>query len=118
MRQKKWAAFEEFVRTHGDSLVRLPYVLCGGRGKADDATQEALTRLSLRWGRIDEPLPYARRSVINATNGQWRRSGRRENRERHAAELPPTHLRCLMTWSSSGTAWSRPCAGSQKGSGP
>ena len=42
----------------------------------------------LRWGRIDEPLPYARRSVINATNDQWRRSGRRENRERHAAELP------------------------------
>ena len=26
MRQKKWAAFEEFVRTHGDSLVRLSYV--------------------------------------------------------------------------------------------
>ena len=89
MRQKKWAAFEEFVRAHGDSLVRLSYVLCGDRGKAEDATQEALTRLHLRWGRIDEPLPYARRSVINATNDQWRRSGRRENRERHAAELPP-----------------------------
>lgn len=89
MRQKKWAAFEEFVRAHGDSLVRLSYVLCGDRGKAEDATQEALTRLYLRWGRIDEPLPYARRSVINATNDQWRRSGRRENRERHAAELPP-----------------------------
>ena len=57
-------------------------------GQAEDATQEALTRLYLRWGRIDEPLPYARRSVINATNDQWRRSGRRENRERHAAELP------------------------------
>lgn len=89
MRQKKWAAFEEFVRAHGDSFVRLSYVLCGDRGKAEDATQEALTRLYLRWGRIDEPLPYARRSVINATNDQWRRSGRRENRERHAAGLPP-----------------------------
>jgi RNA polymerase sigma-70 factor (sigma-E family) len=89
VRQKKWAAFEEFVRAHGDSLVRLSFVLCGDRGRAEDATQEALTRLYLRWGRIDEPLPYARRSVINATNDQWRRSGRRENRERHAAELPP-----------------------------
>jgi hypothetical protein len=29
-------------------------------------------------------LPYARRSVINATNDQWRRSGRQEDRERHA----------------------------------
>ncbi len=89
MRQKKWAAFEEFVRAHGDSLVRLSFVLCGDRGQAEDATQEALTRLYLRWGRVDEPLPYARRSVINATNDYWRRSGRRENRERHAAGLPP-----------------------------
>jgi RNA polymerase sigma-70 factor (sigma-E family) len=89
VRPKKWAAFEEFVQTHGDSLVRLSYVLCGDRGKAEDATQEALTRLYLRWGRIDEPLPYARRSVINATNDQWRRSGRQEQRERHAAEQPP-----------------------------
>ena len=89
MRQKKWEAYEEFVRTHGDSLVRLSYVLCGDRGKAEDAAQEALTRVYLRWGRIEEPLSYARRSVINATNDQWRRSGRREQRERHAAQEPP-----------------------------
>ena len=88
MRQKKWEAYEEFVRTHGDSLVRLSYVLCGDRGKAEDAAQEALTRVYLRWGRIEEPLSYARRSVINATNDQWRRSGRREQRERHAAQEP------------------------------
>lgn len=89
MREKKWATYEEFVRTHGDSLVRLSYVLCGDRGKAEDATQEALTRVYLRWGRIEEPLSYARRSVINATNDQWRRSGRRERRERYVAEQPP-----------------------------
>ena len=89
MRQKKWEAYEEFVRAHGDSLIRLSYVLCGDRGKAEDAAQEALTRVYLRWGRIEEPLSYARRSVINATNDQWRRSGRREQRERHAAQEPP-----------------------------
>jgi hypothetical protein len=33
-KQKKWEGYEEFVRTHGDALVRLSYVLCGDRGKA------------------------------------------------------------------------------------
>jgi hypothetical protein len=39
VRQKKWAAFEEFVRAHGDSLIRLSYVLCGDRGKAEDVRE-------------------------------------------------------------------------------
>lgn len=78
--------FDEFVRVHGDSLIRLAYVLCGDRGRAEDATQETLTRLYLRWGRIDDPLPYARRCVVNATNDHWRRSGRRERREQLAAQ--------------------------------
>jgi DNA-directed RNA polymerase specialized sigma24 family protein len=52
VRQKKWAAFEEFVRAHGDSLIRLSYVLCGDRGQAEDATQEALTRLYLRYPQV------------------------------------------------------------------
>jgi DNA-directed RNA polymerase specialized sigma24 family protein len=47
VRQKKWEAYEEFVRTHGDSLVRLSYVLCGDRGKAEDAAQEAPPRADL-----------------------------------------------------------------------
>ena len=60
MRQKRWAAFDEFARVHGDSLVRLSFALCGDRGKAEDAAQEALTGVYLRWGRLDDPLPYAR----------------------------------------------------------
>jgi len=86
------AAFDEFVRVHGDSLIRLAYVLCGDRGRAEDATQEALTRLFLRWARIDDPLPYARRCVVNATNDQGRRSGRRERRELLAAQRQPPEL--------------------------
>ena len=56
-------AFEEFVRDHGDALVRLSFALCGDRGKAEDAAQEALTRVYLRWSRLGDPLPYARREV-------------------------------------------------------
>jgi RNA polymerase sigma-70 factor (sigma-E family) len=89
VRQDSRAAFDEFVRVHGDALTGLAYVLCGDRGRAEDATQEALTRLYLRWGRIEEPLPYARRCVVNACRDQRRRSRRREHRERLAAQLQP-----------------------------
>ncbi|HWG14218.1 MAG TPA: sigma-70 family RNA polymerase sigma factor [Streptosporangiaceae bacterium] len=58
------------------------------RGKAEDATQDALTRVYLRWGRLREPLPYARRCVVNATRDQWRHLSRREERERSAAGEP------------------------------
>ena len=92
MRAKQWAAFEEFVRVHGDALVRLSFALCGDRGKAEDATQEALTRVYLRWSRLADPLPYARRCVVNATRDSWRRQSRQESREQvvagYAANVP------------------------------
>ena len=72
MRPRQWMAFEEFVQDHGDALVRLSFALCGDRGKAEDATQEALTRVYLRWSRLEDPLPYARRAVVNATRDSWR----------------------------------------------
>jgi DNA-directed RNA polymerase specialized sigma24 family protein len=45
VRPRQWLAFEEFVQVHGDGLVRLSFALCGDRGRAEDATQEALTRV-------------------------------------------------------------------------
>jgi DNA-directed RNA polymerase specialized sigma24 family protein len=53
--------FEEFVRARGDSLVQLSYVLCGDLGKAEDAAQEALTRVYLRW---KSSLPYGQRAIV------------------------------------------------------
>jgi RNA polymerase sigma-70 factor (sigma-E family) len=85
VRREHRALFEDFVRVHGDSLVRMSFLLCGDHGKAEDAVQDALTRIYLRWGRLDDPLPYARRAVVNATRDQWRRVSRRELRERSAA---------------------------------
>ena len=96
MRRTSWTAFDEFVRVYGDSLIGLAYVLCGDRGRAEDATQEALTRLYLRWGRIDDPLPYARRCVVNTTNDHGRWSGRRARWEQRAAELEPPDLPMLV----------------------
>jgi len=89
VKAKQWTAFEEFVHVHGDALVRLSFALCGDRGRAEDAAQEALTRVYLRWSRLDDPLPYARRSVVNATRDSWRHRSRQEQRERAAAGQPP-----------------------------
>jgi RNA polymerase sigma-70 factor (sigma-E family) len=88
VRRRQWAAFEDFVQVNGDSLVRLSFLLCGDHGKAEDAVQEALTRVYLRWGRLDDPLPYARRSVVNQTRDQWRTISRRAERERSVAGRP------------------------------
>lgn len=85
MRAQQWTAFEEFAQVHGDALVRLSFALCGDRGRAEDATQEALTRVYLRWSRLADPLPYARRSVVNATRDSWRHRSRRERREQVVA---------------------------------
>jgi RNA polymerase sigma-70 factor (sigma-E family) len=93
VRPRQWMVFEEFVRDHGDALVRLSFALCGDRGKAEDAAQEALTRVYLRWSRLGDPLPYARRAVVNATRDSWRHQSRRQRREQvvagYAADLPP-----------------------------
>jgi RNA polymerase sigma-70 factor (sigma-E family) len=89
VRAKQLTAFEEFVQVHGDALVRLSFALCGDRGKAEDATQEALTRVYLRWSRLQEPLPYARRAVVNATRDSWRHRSRQESREQVVAGYAP-----------------------------
>ncbi|MGH3171116.1 MAG: hypothetical protein ACRDN0_35275 [Trebonia sp.] len=55
MRAKQWTAFEEFAGVHGDALVRLSFALCGDLGRAEDAAQEALTSVYLRWSRLEDP---------------------------------------------------------------
>jgi RNA polymerase sigma-70 factor (sigma-E family) len=89
VRAKQWTTFDEFVQVHGDALVRLAFALCGDRGKAEDATQEALTRVYLHWSRVADPLPYARRAVVNATRDSWRHRSRQESREQVVGGYAP-----------------------------
>jgi RNA polymerase sigma-70 factor (sigma-E family) len=81
----KRGRFEEFVAANGDGLVRLAYAICGDRGRAEDAVQEALTRVYERWSRVTDPLAYARRTAINATRDDWRRSMRADRAHREVA---------------------------------
>jgi len=84
----KRSCYEEFVAANSDGLVKLAYAICGDRGRAEDAVQEALTRVYQRWSRLTDPLAYARRTAINATRDDWRRSMRTKRAHREAARLP------------------------------
>jgi RNA polymerase sigma-70 factor (sigma-E family) len=86
----KRSRYEEFVAANADGLVKLVYAICGDRGRAEDAVQEALTRVYQRWSRLSDPLAYARRTAINATHDDWRRSMRAARAHREAARLPST----------------------------
>jgi RNA polymerase sigma-70 factor (sigma-E family) len=83
----KRSSYEEFVAAHGDGLVKLAYAICGDRGRAEDAVQEALTRVYQRWSRLTDPLAYARRTAINATRDDWRRAVRAYRAHQEAARL-------------------------------
>jgi RNA polymerase sigma-70 factor (sigma-E family) len=73
---RKRASFEAFAAAHSAGLIKLALMVSGDRGRAEDAAQEALVRVYQRWSRLDDPLAYARRTVVNATRDDWRRAER------------------------------------------
>ncbi|GAA1798716.1 SigE family RNA polymerase sigma factor [Nocardioides hankookensis] len=71
-------AFDEFVATSADRLVRTAYLLCGDRGHAEDLVQTALLRTARRWRSARrQPEAYARRVVVNLAKDRWRDLARR-----------------------------------------
>ncbi|MGH2873606.1 MAG: SigE family RNA polymerase sigma factor [Solirubrobacteraceae bacterium] len=84
------SGFEEFAAEHAEGLVRLAYVMCGDRSRAEDACQETLVALYRRWPRLETPLAYARRSVINASRDGWRRDSRQHRTQETLTELART----------------------------
>jgi RNA polymerase sigma-70 factor (sigma-E family) len=67
------AGFRAFVDAHGSSLLHTARLLTGDHHRGEDLVQTALTKLYLKWGRIDAPLAYARRALVNAQIDQSRR---------------------------------------------
>jgi RNA polymerase sigma-70 factor (sigma-E family) len=67
------AGFRAFVETNGATLLHAARLLTGDHHRGEDLVQTALTKLYLKWGRIDAPLPYARRALVNAHIDQTRR---------------------------------------------
>jgi RNA polymerase sigma-70 factor (sigma-E family) len=81
------AGFRSFVETNGATLLHAARLLTGDHHRGEDLVQTALTKVYLKWGRIDAPLPYARRALVNAHIDQTRR---RWWGERPTETLPET----------------------------
>jgi RNA polymerase sigma-70 factor (sigma-E family) len=84
---RKRAGFEEFAAAHSAGLIKLAFIVSGDRGRAEDAAQEALVRVYQRWTRLNNPLAYARRTVVNVTRDDWRRAQRATGAHDDAARL-------------------------------
>jgi RNA polymerase sigma-70 factor (sigma-E family) len=81
------AGFRAFVETHGAALQHAARLLTGDQHLGEDLVQTVLTRVYLKWGRIDTPLAYARRALVTAHIDQSRR---RWWGERPTGQLPET----------------------------
>ena len=65
--------FRAFVETNGATLLHAARLLTGDHHRGEDLVQTALIKVYMKWGRIDAPLPYARRALVNAHIDQTRR---------------------------------------------
>lgn len=83
--------FEETYREHRLTLLRLAYLTSGSHDVSEDVVQSAFTSAHDRWDRIDHPLPYLRRAVVNLVKDGQRRRLRLMARavERPQVALPP-----------------------------
>jgi RNA polymerase sigma-70 factor (sigma-E family) len=70
--------FDEFVALRYAELLRVAYLLTGSRTDAEDLVQAALVRALRRWSRVDDPMAYVRRAMVNQHINIWRRVRRRE----------------------------------------
>lgn len=67
------AGFRAFVETNGATLLHAARLLTGDHHRGEDLVQTAFTKLYLKWGKIEAPLPYARKMLVNAHIDQSRR---------------------------------------------
>jgi RNA polymerase sigma-70 factor (sigma-E family) len=69
------AAFRTFVQANGPTLLHAARLLTGDHHRGEDLVQTALTKVYLKWDRLADPLPYARRvlvtSHIDSTRRRW-----------------------------------------------
>ncbi len=67
------AAFRAFVEANGAALLHAARLLTGDHHRGEDLVQTALTRVYLKWDRIDTPLAYARKALVTAHIDSTRR---------------------------------------------
>jgi RNA polymerase sigma-70 factor (sigma-E family) len=79
-------AFARLFASEHASVLRLAYVLTGDGGLAEDVVADAFAAMYPRWksGKVDDPVAYLRRAVVNQIRGRFRRNTTRRKLERRA----------------------------------
>jgi RNA polymerase sigma-70 factor (sigma-E family) len=84
------AEFDHFVADSTDGLLRTAYLIVWDLAEAEDLVQETLLQVARRWPRVrrmERPVAYARRILVNlALSGSERRARRRREL---TGEAPP-----------------------------
>jgi RNA polymerase sigma-70 factor (sigma-E family) len=72
-------SFTRWASGRQQALLRTAVLLCGDHHRAEDLVQDALTKVAVRWSRLEDQNPdaYARRVMVR-TNISWWRKQRRE----------------------------------------
>ncbi len=67
--------FAAIYAAHSGEALRLAYLLCGNRERAEDAVADAFVRVYRSMGRSEilQPRAYVRRAVVNEVNSRFRR---------------------------------------------
>jgi RNA polymerase sigma factor (sigma-70 family) len=82
------AGFDDFYRAHYESLVRLGFLLTLSEEVARDLVHDVFVRVYRRWDSLEDPVPYLRRSVVNASRS-WHRRRRLERSQAQARTTAP-----------------------------
>ena len=92
-------AFDDLFRHQYAAMVRLAHLMTRSNVAAEDLVQDAFVRVRSAWDRVEDPVPYLRRAVVNACNSWHRKRAREAARDRAAAtpeaSLPPDTVEVL-----------------------
>jgi RNA polymerase sigma-70 factor (sigma-E family) len=69
--------FRDFVAGSSRRLLRISVAMTGDRHSAEDLVQDVLAKLSVSWRRVDDPMAYCRRALVNSNINRWRVRQRR-----------------------------------------
>jgi RNA polymerase sigma-70 factor (sigma-E family) len=72
------ASFTAWATARQHALMRTAYLLTGDWQRAEDLLQDALTKVALRWSKLErgQPEAYARTILTRDNISWWRRRGR------------------------------------------
>ena len=81
MNKKQSRAFEAFVESEGDRLLRIAVLMTSNHQLAEDAAQRTRERLAERWDRVEYPKAFCRKVLNNLLTDDARAAARRPHEQ-------------------------------------